>query len=82
MRRGAMVDPDCYSPYAWDSRALPWLVFSNKNGQLNEHFKNICKKTLRGLRVGEKGKLLFVGTGVPVKLVSTVWGNFCTGTQN
>ena len=23
----AMVDPDCNTPYAWDSRALPCLVF-------------------------------------------------------
>jgi len=23
--RGAMVDPDCYTLHAWDSRALPWL---------------------------------------------------------
>ena len=28
--RGAMVDSYCYSPYAWDSRALPCLVFLNK----------------------------------------------------
>ena len=24
--QGAMVDPDCYTPYAWDSRAFPWLM--------------------------------------------------------
>ena len=31
---GAMVDPDCYTPYAWDTRALPCLVFLIKSFQI------------------------------------------------
>ena len=25
--QGTMVESDCYTPYAWDSRVLPFLVF-------------------------------------------------------